>query len=70
VNGLGLRVRFHDLRHAYASLLLAAGTHPKVASDLLGHHSAAFTMDVYQHVVPGMGQEAANAVQDALGGLS
>jgi integrase len=59
--------RFHDLRHAYATMLLAAGTHPKVASDALGHASAAFTMNVYQHLLPSLAEQAAEAVQAALG---
>jgi integrase len=64
---LGLKVRLHDLRHAYATMLLARGVHPKVASEALGHFSTAFTMDTYQHVLPSMGRQAATAVQDELG---
>jgi len=52
------RIRFHDLRHSHASLLLQAGVHPKVVSERLGHASVAFTLDIYSHVVPGI-QEAA-----------
>jgi integrase len=59
--------RFHDLRHAYATLLLSANEHPKVVSDLVGHSSAAFTMDTYQHLLPTMGQAAAAAIEAALG---
>ena len=51
-------IRFHDLRHSHASLLLQAGVHPKVVSERLGHASVAFTLDIYSHVVPGI-QEAA-----------
>jgi len=51
-------IRFHDMRHSYASLLLQAGVHPKVVSERLGHASVAFTLDIYSHVVPGI-QEAA-----------
>jgi len=55
----GLRhVRFHDLRHTHATILLQAGVHPKVVSERLGHSSVAFTLDTYSHVVPGL-QEAA-----------
>jgi integrase len=58
----GLRpIRLHDLRHTHASLLLASGINPKVASERLGHHSVAFTLDVYSHVVPGMQSAAAEA---------
>ena len=55
--GLAL-VRFHDLRHTHATLMLQAGIHPKVVSERLGHASVAFTLDTYSHVVLGL-QEAA-----------
>ncbi|MFP4636069.1 MAG: site-specific integrase, partial [Nitriliruptoraceae bacterium] len=55
-------IRLHDLRHSHASLLLASGVNPKVASERLGHHSVAFTLDVYSHVVPGMQSEAAERI--------
>ncbi|WP_195210497.1 site-specific integrase [Actinomarinicola tropica] len=48
------RIRFHDLRHTLATILLKAGVHVKVVSERLGHSSPAFTMTVYQHVIPGM----------------
>ena len=56
------RVRFHDLRHAHASHLLAAGVNVKVVSERLGHASVAFTLDVYSHVMPGQQADAAAAV--------
>lgn len=59
-------VRFHDLRHAYATSLLRGGVHPKVVSEALGHASTAFTMDVYSHVVPSMQEQAAKAISEAL----
>jgi integrase len=59
-------VRFHDLRHAYATSLLKGGIHPKVVSEALGHASTAFTMDVYSHVVPSMQTAAADAIGAAL----
>jgi integrase len=61
-------VRLHDLRHAFATALLAAGVHPKVASEALGHSSVSFTMDTYQHVMPTMGEAVAAAMEAALGG--
>jgi integrase len=63
--GLG-DVRLHDLRHFYASELLRRGVHPKVASEALGHSSVAFTMDTYSHLVPSMGEAAAEAIESAL----
>jgi integrase len=44
------RVRFHDLRHSYASILIAQGAHPKVISEQLGHASVQITMDRYSHL--------------------
>jgi len=52
-------ISLHDLRHTHATLLLRAGVPVKVVSERLGHASAAFTMTVYQHVLPGMQSEAA-----------
>ncbi len=43
-------VRFHDLRHTAASLLLTRGVHPKVVQEMLGHSTIAMTLDVYSHV--------------------
>lgn len=53
------RIRLHDLRHTHASILLKAGVPVKVVSERLGHSSPAFTMTVYQHVLPGMQADAA-----------
>ena len=62
----GLRkIRFHDLRHTYASLLIANGEHPKRIQALMGHSSINVTMDVYGHLMPGGGDEVA----DRLGAL-
>ena len=58
------RLRFHDLRHARATHLLASGVHPKVASERLGHGTVGITLDLYSHVMPGM-QEDAVAKLDA-----
>lgn len=60
------RIRFHDLRHAHATHLLSAGVHPKVASERLGHSRVGITLDLYSHVMPGMQEEAAARVDDAL----
>lgn len=53
------RIRFHDLRHTHASLLLKAGVAVKVVSERLGHASPSFTLEVYGWVLPGMQAEAA-----------
>lgn len=60
------RVRFHDLRHAHATHLLARGVHPKVASERLGHSRVGITLDLYSHVLPGMQEDAVARVDDAL----
>src|SRR5262249_43964533 len=44
------RIRFHDLRHSHATQLLAAGVHPKVAQERLGHSTISLTLDLYSHV--------------------
>ena len=53
------KVRLHDLRHTSASLMLAAGVHPKIVSERLGHSSTSITLDLYSHVIPGLQEEAA-----------
>jgi integrase len=60
------RIRFHDLRHAHATHLLASGVHPKVASERLGHSKVGITLDLYSHVLPGMQADAASRVDVAL----
>jgi integrase len=57
-------VRFHDLRHAHATLMLLQGVHPKVVSERLGHASIGITLDTYSHVLPEMQAEAARAFDD------
>jgi integrase len=59
-------IRFHDLRHTCATLLLSRGHHPKLVQELLGHASVAMTLDRYSHVLPGMGDQTAAAMEDAL----
>ena len=61
------RVRFHDLRHTAATLLLAQECHPNVVQELLGHSSIAVTMDIYSHVMPTpLQREAAEHLDRAL----
>jgi integrase len=61
------KIRLHDLRHLHATILLAAGVNVKVISERLGHHSAAFTMDTYAHVLDNMQREAADKTDALLG---
>lgn len=51
-------VRFHDLRHTTATLLLKQGVHPKVVQERLGHANISITLDTYSHLVPGTQREA------------
>jgi integrase len=64
------RIRFHDLRHTHATLLLAAGVQAKVVSERLGHASVGFTLDTYAHVLPGQQADAAAAVAALVDGTS
>ena len=65
---LGLpNVRLHALRHGYATACLRAGVPLKIVSEALGHARSSFTADTYQHVLPGMGRQAADAIEAALG---
>lgn len=62
------RIRFHDLRHTSATLLLKQGVNPKVVSERLGHATISITLDTYSHVLPSMQREAADALETALFG--
>lgn len=57
-------IRFHDLRHTCATLLLSGGVHPKLVQELLGHATIAITLDTYSHVLPGMGDQTASAMEE------
>ncbi len=60
-------IRFHDLRHTCATLLLGKGVHAKFVQELLGHATISITLATYSHVLPGMGDAAAGAIDEALG---
>ena len=63
----GMRhVRFHDLRHSSATLLLVQGVSPRVVMEILGHSEIALTMNAYTHVVPELQREAAQRMQSIL----
>jgi integrase len=63
------RMRFHDLRHSAATLLLGRGINPKVVSEMLGHSHVSITLGIYSHVTPHMQEQAAMAMDAALGFL-
>ena len=65
--GIPRKVRFHDLRHTCATLLLLKGAHPRLVQELLGHASISITMDTYSHVLPGMDDGLADMMEEALG---
>jgi integrase len=66
---LGLRsIGFHDLRHTYATLALAAGVHPEVVSERLGHSSVLTTLDTYSYAVPALQEDAADRIAELLFG--
>jgi integrase len=59
-------IRFHDLRHTCATLLLSKNVNPKIVSEMLGHASIAITLDTYSHVLPNMRDQASAAMEEAL----
>lgn len=58
------RIRFHDLRHTAATLLLKENVHPKIVQEMLGHSSITLTLDTYSHVIPSMQKEAASKMDE------
>lgn len=64
------RIRFHDLRHTHATQLLAAGVHPKIASERLGHSTIGITLDLYSHVMPSMQADAAAQIDAMIRGAT
>jgi integrase len=62
----GGKVRLHGLRHSHATHLLVANVHPKIVSERLGHSKVGITLDLYSHVLPGMQEDAAARVDNAL----
>ncbi|HEX5502884.1 MAG TPA: tyrosine-type recombinase/integrase [Thermomicrobiales bacterium] len=61
-------IRFHDPRHTNATLVLTAGIHPKVVQERLGHSDIAITLNIYSHVMPTLGRDAAQRLHEALDG--
>jgi integrase len=64
--GRGAAIRFHDLRHTCATLLLSQGVHPKVVQERLGHANIAMTMNLYSHVTADMQRHAAETLDAAI----
>jgi integrase len=60
-------IRFHDLRHTAATLMLEKGIHPKIVSEMLGHSKISTTLDLYSHVTPTLQRQAATAMDELLG---
>ncbi len=61
-------IRFHDLRHSSATMLLGMKVHPKIVQEILGHSQINITMDIYSHVLPTMQEEAMSKINEALQG--
>lgn len=59
------RIRIHDLRHTYASLLIHAGESLAYVRDQLGHHSISVTVDIYGHLAPEGNKEAVDRLDDS-----
>ena len=64
------KMRFHDLRHSFATLALQNGVDIKTVSGMLGHFSAGFTLDTYAHVTTAAQKEAANTMGNVLAGAA
>ncbi len=60
------KVRFHDLRHSCATLLLSLGVHAKLVQETLGHSSYQMTMDTYSHMIPALRNEVADRIDEIL----
>ncbi len=69
-SGVREDLRFHDLRHTCATLLLSEDVNAKVVSEMLGHTSITITLNTYSHVLPDMQDSAADAMEAALGAMS
>ena len=64
------KIRFHDLRHTSATLLLAKGIHPKIVQERLGHSDISMTLNRYSHVTPDMQRSAADTLDEAFSSAS
>jgi integrase len=64
--GISADLTLYGLRHSCATLMLAAGVHPKIVSERLGHSSITITLDIYSHVMPNMQVEAAERIAQTI----
>ena len=64
------KIRFHDIRHTYAALLIDQGEHPKYIQNQMGHSSINITMDVYGHLTNPVNREASNCLEITVFGES
>lgn len=62
------KIRFHDIRHTCATLLLLANVHPKIVSERLGHKDIRITLETYSHVIPSMQGEATQIIEGLVAG--
>ena len=62
-----LAIRFHDMRHTAASILLARDVHVKLVSEMLGHSTIVLTLDTYSHIIEGMDGGVTDAIDETLG---
>jgi integrase len=60
------KIRFHDVRHSAASLLLSMDVHPKIVQEMLGHSTISMTLDTYSHVIPSLQEEAVSRLNALL----
>lgn len=59
-------IRFHDLRHTHATLMLKANINPKIVAERLGHSSVNLTLNTYSHILPDMQKEAVNKLNNII----
>jgi len=64
------KIRFHDLRHTFASLLIAQGEHPKYIQTQMGHSSISITMDIYGHLMESVNKESATKLGNTIFGTN
>ena len=60
------KIRFHDLRHSYATIMMENGVNPKIVSEVLGHASVDITLDIYSHALAKSDEKASSTIDDLL----